>query len=71
MASVETGLVCQSQWPPEVHGGPEDVQGRSDVRASRPRGALEETEGLHGRDVPDWKEGRQQARKFPNPDTER
>ena len=51
--------------------GHEDVQGRSDGRASGPRGALEESEGLHGRDVPDWKEGRQQARKFPNPDTER
>ena len=51
--------------------GHEDVQGRSDGRASGPRGALEESEGLHGRDVPDWKEGRQQARKLPNPDTGR
>ena len=48
--------------------GHEDVQGRSDERASRPRGALGLTEAFCGRYSTGTEEGRQQARKLPNPD---
>ena len=51
--------------------GHEDVQGRSDARASRPRGALGLTEAFRGRYSTGTEEGRQQARKLPNPDTGR
>ena len=51
--------------------GHEDVQGRSDERASRPRGALGLTEAFRGRYSTGTEEGREQARKLPNPNTGR
>ena len=44
--------------------GHEDVQGRSDAHPSSP-------DKLHGRYSTGTEEGRQQARKLPNPDTGR
>ena len=51
--------------------GPEDVPGRSDKRASKPQGVLGLTKAFHGYYSTETEEGREQARKLPNPDTGR